>query len=258
MAYQRADFAPLRDSLYGVGFHWTTATLPRSGEPLPYPEAVARFDVDAFVAQVVAMGAGHVLFTSTHSRHHMPGPNPEVDRIMPGRTCERDLLMDLADGLGAAGIGLMVYYNSGIHTGDPEWRKAVGAEEDDPSRFLENWAAVIRHMGERYGPKVMGFWFDGGYELEARGNTPWEKLTAAAKAGNPDRLICYNPGIEQHTLYTELQDYWAGEVSRLNYIPRGALTPAGLPWHAFVSWYGDSRAPLCGVWIWEEKDASHD
>lgn len=258
MAYQRADFAPLCDTGYGVGCHWTTATVPREGDPAPYEEAVAAFDVDAFVAQAVEMGAGHILFTSTHSKHHFPGPNAEADRILPGRTCERDLLMDLADGLAGAGIRLMVYYNSGIHQGDPEWREAVAADRDDRAQFYENWCRVIGWMGEHYGPKVLAFWFDGGYELDAHKDTPWEKLTAAAKTGNPDRLICYNPGIEQHHLYTPLQDYWAGEVCRLNFIPRGDLTPSGLPWYAFVSWHGDSRKPTCGNWVWNEENSQFD
>jgi len=258
MSYQRADFSPLRDTLYGVGFHWTTATLPREGEPLPYEQAVEQFDVAAFVERVKAMGAGHVLFTTTHSKHHFPGPNEEVDRILPGRTCKRDLIMDLADALNDAGILFMAYYNSGIHTGDPEWRSAVGAEEDDRTRFYDNWARVIGWFGGHYGSKVAGLWVDGGYELDATKDTPWEALTAAAKAGNPDRLLCYNPGIERHTLYTPLQDFWAGEVCRLNYIPRGEMTPSGLPWYAFVSWYGDSRKPTCGAWVLSADNRDYD
>lgn len=249
MDYQRADFAPLRDTGYGVGFHWTTASMPEHGDPLSHEEAVACFDVDAFTEQAVEMGAGHILFTSTHSLHHMCGPNPEIDRILPGRTCERDLIMDLADALGNAGIRLALYYNSGIHKGDPEWREAVGADGPDPMRFLDNWCRVIECMGERYGRKVIALWIDGGYELNAFGCAPWERLTAAAKAGHPGRLVCYNPGIEQFHLYTPLQDYWAGEVCRLNYIPRGELTPSGLPWHAFLSWHGDSTKPHCGFWV---------
>ncbi|MGC9317203.1 MAG: alpha-L-fucosidase [Armatimonadota bacterium] len=248
MAYRRADFAPLRETGYGVGVHWTTATVPREGQPVPYDQAVADFDVPAFVDRVRAMGAGHVLFTSTHSRHHMPCPHPVVDRILPGRTCERDLLMDLAGALADEQIGFILYYNSGIHAGDPQWREACGADDDDPSRFFSTWQEIIATLGERYGTSLTAFWFDGGYELEALGDTPWASLTAAARAGHPGRLVCYNPGIERHTLYTECQDYWAGEVCRLNYLPRGEATPAGLPWHAFVSWHGDSRKPGCGHW----------
>jgi hypothetical protein len=258
MSYRRADFAPLRDTVYGVGFHWTTATVPREGDPLPHEEAVAAFDVGAFVEQAVEMGAGHVLFTVTHSKHHICGPNPEADRVLPGRTCERDLILELADGLGAAGIRLLAYYNSGIHVGDPEWREAVGAERDEPSEFYDNWSRVVGWMGEHYGPRLAALWIDGGYELEALGDTPWERLTRAAKAGHPDRLICYNPGIERHHLYTPCQDYWAGEVCRLNYLPRGELTPAGLPWFAFLSWHGDSRKPSCGEWVMNAENRALD
>ena len=256
--YVRASFGPLRSRAYGVGFHWTTATVPAEGEPAAYEDAVAAFDVPAFVEQAAAMGAGWVLLTSTHSRHHFPGPNPEADRILPGRTCPRDLLMELADGLAAAGMRLALYYNSGIHRGDPQWRQAVGADGPDSTVFFDNWCRVVGWMGEHYREKVIAWWFDGGYELDAFARTPWASLTAAAKAGNPDRLVCYNPGIERHQMYTPLQDYWAGEVCRLNYIPRGPQTPGGLPWHAFVSWHGDSRKPTCGAWVMSEENRAVD
>ncbi|HBQ64555.1 MAG TPA: hypothetical protein DD727_06475, partial [Clostridiales bacterium] len=63
MDFQRNDMGPLHRTVYGVGFHWTTWTYPRTGAPLPFEEAVNRFDVEAFVRQAVEMGAGHVLFT---------------------------------------------------------------------------------------------------------------------------------------------------------------------------------------------------
>ncbi len=252
MAYERADFAPLAATGYGIGVHWTTATMPREGDPLAYERAVARFDVPSFVAQVKEMGAGHVLFTSTNSRHHFPCPHPVVDGILPGRTCERDLLGDLASALADAGLRFIVYYNSGTHAGDPEWREASGAD-DDAERFFDNWRSIIAYLGERYGDRLTAWWFDGGYELEAVGKriggAPWADLTIAAKAGHPERLVCYNPGIENMHSYTDHQDYWAGEICRLNFIPRGDLTPMGLPWYAFVSWHGDSRKPRCGHWV---------
>jgi alpha-L-fucosidase len=257
MSYQMADFAPLAESGYGVGLHWTTATMPREGEPVPYEQAVAQFDVPRLVEQLDAVGAGHLLLTSTHSKHTFPCPHPVVDEILPGRTCERDLLGELADALSAAGKRFIVYYNSGTHAGDPQWREASGAD-NDPERFFENWQEIIGHLGERYGSKMTAWWFDGGYELEdigeRMGGTPWADLTRAAKAGHADRLICYNPGIENLHSYTERQDYWAGEVCRLNYIPRGERTPMGLPWYAFVSWHGDSRKPRCGHWVMDAEN----
>ena len=111
--YERASFAPLRDTVYGIGFHWTTWTLPLEGEPVSFEEAVENFDVERFVEQAVAAGAGHVLITSTHQLHWLPAPNPEVDKVIAGRTCRRDLLMELADSLARAGIKLVLYYHHG-------------------------------------------------------------------------------------------------------------------------------------------------
>lgn len=254
--YRRADFAPLRKSGYGVGFHWTTWTLPREGPAKPFDEAVDLFDVKAFVAQAVETGAGHVLFPLTHAMHWMPCPNPEVDRLIAGRTCERDLVMEIADGLAEAGIRLMLYYHHGCDLAgqDPAWQEAVGGQALDQTRFHECFCRVVGWLGERYGPKLMGFWFDAAYGPMRRAAPPFERWTAAAKAGNGERLVAYNAGIERHTLYTGLQDYWAGEMIRLNFVPRGPLTPAGLPWHAYVSWHAYEGAPLGGEWgIGEES-----
>lgn len=244
--YQRADFGPLAATKYGIGFHWTTWTAPQTGEPLPFEAAVDAFDVDAFVAQAVECGAGHVLFTATHARHHLPCPNPEVDLILPGRTCQRDLLLELADGLAAEGILFLVYYNHGLHGGDPEWHEAVGYKDPDHRKYFDTCNRILGWLGERYGQKITAFWFDHG--LNSFGDTPWLEMTRGAKAGNPNRLICYNTGIEQHKCLTPYQDYWAGEVCRLSYFPIGPVTPAGFPWYSFVSWHVAPDKPMCGEW----------
>ena len=243
MAYQRASFEPLRRTKYGIGFHWTTWTLPREGEPVSFPEAVAAFDVPAFVDQAQRCGAGHVLLTTTHAQQFLPGPNPEVDKILPGRTCERDLLMEIADALAAVDIAFLAYYHHGTdlktrgsNEDDEEWAEAVGAYDADQTRYYDNYCRVVGWMGEHYGPKLAAWWFDAGYGLDRRGPVPWERLTEAAKAGFADRLITYNSGIDNFTLYTECQDYWAGEVVRLDFRPTGPTTPGGLPWYSFTSW----------------------
>lgn len=255
MNYERADFGPLARTQYGIGFHWTTATAAEEGEALPYEEAVNAFDVDAFVAQAVEAGAGHVLFTTTHSLHQLPGPNPEVDRILPGRTCERDLPMELADGLAAVGIPLMLYYNYGVHGNDPEWQEAVDADADDPAPYFERADRVVRWMGEHYGPKVIAWWVD--HPRRERDDAQWWATTQAFKAGHPDRLVCHNSGVESHKLRTPYQDYWAGEVVRLNFLPRGELTPAGLPWYTFTSWHCGLRGHTA-EWVLEPEDRALD
>jgi len=248
MAYKRSDFAPLRETVYGVGFHWTTWTWPQHGELRPFPEAVETFDVPAFVEVVKETGAGHVLFTATHLMQWLPAPHPAVDRILAGRTCERDLLMELADALAAVGIRFILYYNHGAHGQDKEWAAASGATAPDRAGFFENICRILAGLGERYREKVIAFWLDGGSELARGPDTPWAALTAAAKAGYSDRLVCYNPGLENLDLLTQYQDFWAGEVSHLEFTPSGPHTPTGLPWYSFVALHRDPRLRLSGLW----------
>jgi hypothetical protein len=243
MSYRPADFAPLRNAVYGVAAHWTTETLPREGEPLAFAAAVDAFDAAAFAAQVAETGAGYVLFAATHAVHHLPCPHPEVDRLIVGRTCRRDLVMDLADALVARGIGLMLYYNHGVQKRpagiqDPEWQAAAGAFLPDRSLYYDNYCRIVSWMGRRYGRKLIGWWFDSAWAFASSPQTDWPRLTAAAKDGFPDRLVCYNTGIEETAFdpVTPCQDYWAGESTSLAFRPSGPRTPGGLPWHALLSW----------------------
>ena len=175
--YQRPSFWPLGSTIYGIGFHWTTWTQPEHGPALAFPEAVERFDVHAFVEQAVACGAGHVLLTATHELHWLPGPNPELDRMLPGRTCRRDLIMEIADGLAKVGIKLMLYYNhgtlrSGQYVQDPQWQEATGAQAADRTRYFDNYCRVLGWLGEHYGPKVIAWWLDSASHFEQFKDTP--------------------------------------------------------------------------------------
>lgn len=261
--YQRACFEPLGSTQYGIGFHWTTWTLPETGEPLSFPEAVDRFDVGAFVEQAVECGAGHVLLTVTHELHWLPGPNVEVDRILPGRTCRRDLIMEIADGLAKAGIRLVLYYNHGTaragkYIQDPEWQAAVGAQAKDRSRYFENYCRVVSWMGEHYGSKVIAFWFDSAAAFWPDPATPWERFSAAAKAGHSNRLITYNSGVLNFALVTPFQDFWAGEIAGLPMcLPTGQFAPNGLPWYSLCTWNCYDRYCNQGEWGISQKSRNH-
>ena len=124
----------------------------------------------------------------------------------------------------------------------------MGSLEADQTRFYDNYCRIVGGLGERYGPKIAAYWFDAGYALARRGPVPWERMAAAARAGHAGRLITYNAGVESHEDCTACQDYWAGEVCRLNFLPRGPQTPNGLPWYSFVSWHPDPRWPGTGEW----------
>jgi alpha-L-fucosidase len=245
--YVRAHTDWLAKCRYGIGVHWTAQTVPRKGSPLPFQKAVDAFDVKRFVDQLVFAGADCLLFTSTHALQMLPAPHPVIDRILPGRTCKRDLIAELADALAAKGMPLLVYYNHSCNSkDDPPWEQAVGYHDRDKNRLTQNLLEIVGWMGERYKDKIKAWWFDSPYSLDLRGphnsvttdmkgfQFPWERFTVAAKLGYPTRLVTYNAGVNQTFLYTTHQDYWAGEMVDLKHPPKARFLPNGLQWFGWT------------------------
>ena len=190
------------EAKYGVMFHWSTTTQPLRGPQKPYVEAVNAFDLDAFVDMVCETGAGYVIFTAVHGIMHFPAPLKSVEAVMPGRTCRRDLIGEMAGKLQERGIPLILYFHHGV--GDLEWVKASGFLSPDKSEFFKIERDILTEIGHRYGKKVAGYWFDDRYPLQ-----PFEELYEATKVGNPDRIVAWNSWILPKT--TEFQEYYAGE-----------------------------------------------
>lgn len=81
-------------------------------QPMPDPKFYAKPGVYGFVDDLDRMVfsvkaptadsytvAAWVVFTATHGLHYWPGPSQTIDRLLPGRTCRRDLIGKLADAL---------------------------------------------------------------------------------------------------------------------------------------------------------------
>jgi len=189
---------------YGVMFHWTDGSQPRHGPKKPYAEAVRDFDVDAFADMVEDTGAGWVIFTMMHATAHCPAPIKVWEKYHPGQTTERDLIKEMADALNEKGIKLILYMSSHILL-----RSKLIPEEQGVDVHME----ILRELGQRYGRKLAGYWFDGWDIIPQRfPNAPvsFERFFEATKTGNPDRVIGLNFWIfPDATLW---QEYWAGEA----------------------------------------------
>jgi hypothetical protein len=201
-----ASTEPLMAGKYGLMFHWTSDSKPREGPAKPYQNAVRDFDAVRFANMVAETGAGHVVFTTSHAGMYFPGPNAVMDEILPGRTCDRDLVADLAAELGKRGIRLWLYFHPGHD--DNEWWKRTYFEQDK-KRYFEQWIRIVSEIGQRYGKRIAGFWFDDAIFTYYPYQPPWEQMTRAAKAGNPDRLVTYNSWILPRVC--EFYEVFAGE-----------------------------------------------
>ena len=245
--YQRADTTWLAKCRFGVGVHWTAETVPRHGPRQPFQQAVEAFDLAGFMAAVEHAGADYVLLTATHALQMLPAPHDVLDKILPGRTCRRDLIRELADALQAKRKYLLIYYNHSCNgKQDAAWEQAVGYHDPDKRRFAENLLEIISWMGDRYGRHLRAWWFDSPYSVDPRGphnsvttdltgfQFPWERFTVAAKTGYADRLVTYNAGVNETFLYTTHQDYWAGELVSLANPAHTRYSQNGLQWFGWT------------------------
>ncbi len=262
--YRKADTEWFAACRFGISTHWTAQSQPVGEDDwLPFEEAVNRFDAKRYVQQAGDAGAQYILFTACHALQMLPAPCRAIDQIAPGRTTRRDLIGDLADACHARGMHFIVYYNHSCNHGDdPAWEYAVGYHAADKSRLARNLQAIVRELGERYGVRVEGWWFDSCYSLDPRGiydsvttdlhgfQFPWEEFVAAAKAGHAERLVSLSSGMLTHFLYSTHQDYEGGEANDLVAVPTSRLTPDGLQGHRWVcldnpDWlHGRVKTPL--------------
>ena len=213
---------------YGAMFHWTDFTQPRDGIKKSYADAVDAFDVNKFASLIEEIGAAYVIFTLNHAHPHCPAPVHAWEAVHPGCTTRRDLIGDIAGGLEKRGIRLILYINSPVltnfgKTGATGLYELTFSEE----QFTEIHKNVLSEIGSRYGDKLAGYWFDSWYQsLAAYPDVPIEAIYRYCKVGNPDRITAFNFWI--FPVLTPWQDYWAGELNRLQnpfpsrYIQRGA------------------------------------
>ena len=252
---QRADTGWFQRARYGIMVHWTSESMPRNGDRKPYTEAVDAFDVEAFAGQMAQTGAGFVVFTTSHAEQMFPAPLAALDAVLPGRTSRRDLVADLATALERRGLRLMLYHHLGSSR-DPEWLRASGFWDTDTTRFFAHWRAIIGEAGTRYGDRLAGWWLDDGSVTFYAHGAPWEELARAARTGNPNRLIGFNPWeLNSPTMF---QDLYLGEG---NHEPAGCglrLRRGGdgrFPDGPHAGLQGSACLVAGGAWVHTHRDA---
>ncbi len=233
MVYQTASTDWFAGSI-GISVHWTSHSKPLSGKAQTFQNAVEEFDLDGFMRQIKKSGAKHLIFTTTHAEHKLPAPHPVIDYLQAGRTCGRDLLGEIAQRLKQEGVRLILYYNHACNgDDDAAWKKACGYLDAPLDLFAARILQIVECLSRRYGDLVSGWWFDSSYSVDPRGphnsitteigdwQFPWDGLSAAAKSGNPQSIVCFNSGVDVDFLYSTHQDYYAGETTSLRMRPQG-------------------------------------
>ena len=169
------------------------------------------------------MGPSFFLMPLAWIYQYFPAPLESVEKIVPGRTTinygGRDYIMELADALNKRGIKLYLYYHLGNK--DKEFWAATTQKGKLKEReailesVFSNWKAIVSEVGNRYGKKLAGWWFDGGMSYYP---TDFEELSKVARTGNPARMICFNA--YKFPAFTEFADYMGGEMYGLSKVDK--------------------------------------
>jgi hypothetical protein len=217
----------LGEARFGIMTHYLADWRQRTdGVPVSvesWNDLVDHFDVNQLAAQIASTGAKYHILTVGQNSGYYDAPNATYDRIAgqnPSHMSRRDLIADMSAALAKRGIKLIVYLPSGAPNGDAkardalEWQNGMHANVE----FQRKWEQVIREWSRRWGTKVAGWWFDGCYwpnTMYRRSEPPnFESFAAAARAGNPDSLVAFNPGVVRRLIsLAPFEDYTAGEES---------------------------------------------
>jgi ribosomal protein S18 acetylase RimI-like enzyme len=222
---------------WGVFTHYLGAAGMSADE---WNRQVDAFDVEALARDLADVGAPYYTITIGQNSGHYCAPNPTYDALTgsaaragaASKCSRRDLVADLYEALAPHGIQLLVYLPSGAPTMDPdacaalqwEWGFEGGWPHDGPrtgkrlAEFQTKWEAICRDWSLRWGSHVRGWWIDGCYfadEMYRALEAPnFCSFAAALKAGNPDSLVAFNPGVLTPVIcHSEYEDYTAGEIA---------------------------------------------
>lgn len=225
----------LKEARIGAFMHF----LPDNAEQFA---KINYFDVVALAKQLEAMGAKYFVFTLGQNSGWFNAPNATYDRITgyrPGERCAtRDLPLELYRVLHAKGIRLMLYLPCQTPNLDIRAQKSFGlpqGQKDQPIdlAFAKRWAEVIYEWSARYGNKVSGWWFDGGYEHIHFKEDIASVYADAVKRGNTNAIVTFNPGVKL-IRYTKAEDYTAGELCDPFGIVPSSRWLNGAQWHALT------------------------
>lgn len=229
----RANTDWFHDAGWGVFFHYLTTPHTSADD---WNRRVDGFDTTGFAKQLAEVHTPFCFFTIGQNSGHFCSPNRIYDSFVgrtPSLCAKRDLIGDLYEALASYGISLLVYLPSGAPAWDTlamqqlDWRWGLDKPWPDGggkptnerlAAFQTRWEKVIAEWSRRWGERVRGWWFDGCYFADAMYRNPeppnFYSFAAAAKAGNPNSLVAFNPGVFTPVqTMTPAEDYTAGEIA---------------------------------------------
>ncbi|HKT47255.1 MAG TPA: hypothetical protein VJP87_06995 [Candidatus Acidoferrales bacterium] len=229
---QRADWMQNPRYAWGVMTHyladWQSQVNKLDMNVDLWNKMIDGWDVDGMAKRLASVGAGHYQLSIGQNSGYYLSPNATYDKttgIAPSKCSRRDLVADFYEPLRRRDIKLMVYLPSGAPNGDQAAKTALEWQDGGyPNKsFQRKWEAIIREWSQRWGKKVAGWWLDGVVYPDSMYRSPeppnFASLAAAARAGNADACVAFNPGVYNRLFaMSPDEDFTAGEIDDPNLV----------------------------------------
>ena len=214
------------------------------------------FDVKGFANQMAEAKVGWVMFCLDDHYFAWPcSPNSKFNYYTgygPGQKCSnRDLIMDVAKGLNAKGIKVIVYF-AGLNGYMKEPKVSAGLG-DIASRGVFNETTppsaegrrkrleILKEYADRFGTRIAGWWFDSpGKKSYSSTPNDWWTINSIVHNANPKAVIsfAYAGTSDFGPLKSGIDDYTGGDTwskqDLTKLIPKNYPTKGGILWHGKI------------------------
>ena len=198
-------------------------TVDAKGQKPSIDELVDRFDARQIAKDAADFGVEYVIFTAWHFRTCTLYPsavnkkwrddkrNPSIKDSKSTKTySERDLIDQLSTELSQQNIDLHLYVHPvDGHDYSKEDQQLTGWDRCDNDHEIWNQYQneLFDELGQRYGQRIKGYWFDGFFNHHNFGSHPCiqqSRLKTTMLKHNPDMVLLANVGDQrQRPLYPE-------------------------------------------------------
>lgn len=244
--------------VFGGGPSASVGSISRAGtKASTLDEMVSAFDLDTFVADVVAFGVDYMIFTAWHYAMHALYPSAVLQATLPGHAASHDLLADIIAALKPHGIKSILYIHP-LDGHDLTTEEQSAAGWGDYTAWNDFICSLVAECGARYGTDLDGFWVDMIVDPDFAAKIDAPRFRRALMTGNPARVLIGNRGandnIEAAGLYKQATDFACYE--HLSGDPSDLTTAAGTRNSAAIVIGGDwmSYYPQSSGWT---KSYSH-
>lgn len=239
-----AAFRQMKHGLFITQTYGLTVSPPGT-KIATFEEFANAFDVKEFADQMESIGVEYVYFTAWHKSIYCLAPIKAIEKWLPGHTCRRDLLGEIADALQKKNIKLVIYaHPNDAHDLTPEEQARVGFStrgQDKNQKYNDFVNEVFVELTERYckRPNVLGYWWDSWWHNGGPIDMP--RLCKTVRTIFPGVITLSNKHDPRYI------DFLSGEGGRMGSLRGMVATKDNLTWYLGGDWWNNNPGTTISI-----------